>query len=223
MHRTSLHKYLLISVLGFLSCSSPTSPSKAHLLERLIADLPLTPPVQTSANESDPGFIFISGYFHAITSNRTHALRKRIEPFLAEGIRPEIYGSTYVWRRWIDIGTPGEVVVTVTQGEVLSFRIEWPSIVEMVYEGWISLDNDIGYLSADNGTEEWCWGPVTFGYRLEMWSQQNLTGPEVVIADSTYGGGYYIHRYNSNIITEGHWDSFGHGSWWTKNTGSGSW
>lgn len=220
-----LSSSVLTLFLLLVSCSSPTDPTKSRLLEHILAELPLSLPVQTPANESDPGFQWVTGKCDTLQHNHYVDMYWKIEPFLDEGIHPTKIDSAYQWRRPLRAGSDDEIVLTVIPGDTISFRIEWPG-PNTFHEGWVIPAVNEGHLSAFGGVREWYWGPTSYGYHLYM-------GESVVcglwtwswfeMANLTNGSGFFRENCGIELQFRGDWDSLGHGSWWSATLGSGDW
>jgi hypothetical protein len=223
MNHRAIISTVPILVFVAVSCSSPTDPTRSLLLESILADLPLSPPQQTSDNIHDWGFQWVTGKCDTLQSAHYFDLNWWIEPFLEERIHPEKVGSAYQWRRPFGEASLDEIILTVIPGDSISFRIEW-SVMNAYHTGWVIPAESRGYLSAYGGVREWYWGPTAYGFHLVMEEYDPAwEGLRFEMADSTCGGGFFFEKLGIELRFSGNWDSVGHGEWWCFHLGSGDW
>jgi len=200
------------------SCSNPTDPSRHNLIERILAEIPISLPLQTSENESDPDYLLVAGKCDSILNLRRNSLQHRIRPFIEDNIHSVRNGSSYQWTmQQFD----GNCILTITPGDTLYFRVEWGIPLEPIlhgstyHEGFVIPATGEGRLSTCNGSYIWGWGPTDYGFRLSVLEESgDWSGASAVLVDSTAGGGFIEEYLGIGIRFSGQWDELGHGSWY---------
>jgi len=221
--KIKLSSVLCVCILA-LSCSSPTDPSKHELIEQLIAELPLVMPIKTPENSTDDGLLLVAMKCDELLLAHHFALRPMLIQVLENGVHPERVESSWRWHCSAESSDDGIIVLTITPGDTLFFHIEWESAANAYNDGWVIPGTQEGRLFSFGGVREWSWGPNSFGYHLARSAPAtDWSGTYTDMADSTNGGGYITEKEGIGLIFEGKWDESGHGSWWSKTLGSGSW
>jgi len=219
---------LLLACIFSISCSNPTDPSQHDLIERILAEIPISLPLQTPENESDPDYLLVAGKCDSILTLRRNSLQSRIQPFLEENIGLlEKRDSSYYW---VMEQFDGNCMLMITPGDTLYFKIEWGLPLEPIlhgsyyHEGYVIPATGQGRLSACNGNYSWGWGPTDYGFRLSVLEESgDWSGSSTVLVDSTAGGGFIEEYLGIGIRFSGKWDELGHGSWWNVAEQTGEW
>ncbi len=214
--------YLILS-----ACTTGPQPSYTVPLYQLLDQPTFAPPPLTEENAASTGFQKTFTQFHSYVDSWHQPLTFWVRECLNAGIAPQISGRDFVWRIWNEPGSYF-VSLTVTPGDTVSFfmdhRERHASAPNYYHYGRVIPRLHSGILWTLGGIWVHGWGPVDGGHRLQILEEScDWSGLSFTVVDSTEGGGYLMKKEGLSLLFEAHWDRLGHGTWWSRNDGEGSW
>jgi len=218
--------YLLINGCGL------TEPDYTNDILPILLNFPeITPPLQTTDNSTNPGYLATIAHLEDICAYRSNMIRYQIQPFLDKGISGIKVGKNIEWRRVPDHNSEQLIILSVTRGDTLRFRLDfegpgWGPPGAWFISGWYNPSLGGGYVENGGGIRTG-WRPDEYGMNLGVrLVDPFVLGYDHVAIDSTNGGGSLSWDKGNQLSTdrfEASWDAMGHGSWWSDDYGSGEW
>jgi len=227
MRRLSLYFSRALGYWAVLvACSSPTKISVTdQILIHMLKTSEFESPIQTPENSTNEGFLETRERVNVLI-NELNKYKGMITPFVEEDIKATRTGDSFQWQRFIDGDESQEVVLTVTNGDTLIFRIEYTRHSNaFYYEGKVYSNHSSGWIESGTGGWGVSWSSQGDVNRLSSHGSigGDFMGFRSAMTDSINGGGTY--EASDGMVTwfEANWDAIGHGSWVYLGHSSGDW
>jgi len=181
----------LMTCLLLVACSSATGTAKEETVLGLLLKMPEpAPPVETSANASDPDYLLAISHFNDLLGIYYTLFPSVIQPIRDQGIHGQASGDTIRWT-YTHEGNARLFVLNVVPGDTIRFWIDhqqYPPAFNRLLTGIHCPAFNSGSLCW-NTANSMDWGPSSLGWRLEiLYGNQDLIGYNYSLFDSTNGG-----------------------------------
>lgn len=207
---------ILVAVLSAPGCST-TDPSQSDLILQQLLSIPtFTPPIQTTENVNNPGFILTDSTYTEIIVLLDNCYRRWIQSIQEDEIKARKDRSGYQWRQQPAPSGYSAILLSVIPGDTLFFKLEFESIQwtnYLVIQGWVC--PSLSYGQVDDSAPYWRMNwETTDTVHIARYYVPSMYEPShyIVVVDSISGGGLIdVFEWDHHI--KANWDLHGHGSW----------